>query len=322
MPSSVPPPGGRELNLRSGDLVEVRGAEEILATLDEDGRLEGLTFMPEMLPYCGRRFRVSAVAHKTCDTIHKTGCRSMPHAVHLENLRCDGASHGGCQADCLFFFKEAWLKRVGSGDPPEASGNVAESVRTLLERKTKRRDDPDAWTCQTTQLFEATAPLNWWDPRQYLRDLFSGNVGIVHFVKVVARATFNAMQRRRGGRVFPVVSGVLVKKTPSERLGLQVGELVQVKSKEEIEGTLDEQNKNRGLLFDPEMLPFCGGTFRVAARVEKIIHEKTGHMVKFPNDCVRLDGVYCKSLYSRNRLFCPRAIPPYWREIWLRRVEP
>jgi hypothetical protein len=37
------------LNLRSGELVEVRSAEEILATLDAQGRFEVLPFMPEML---------------------------------------------------------------------------------------------------------------------------------------------------------------------------------------------------------------------------------------------------------------------------------
>ena len=35
--------------LRKGDLVEVRSEEEILRTLDADGKLDGLPFMPEML---------------------------------------------------------------------------------------------------------------------------------------------------------------------------------------------------------------------------------------------------------------------------------
>src|SRR5262249_35222364 len=60
------------LNLRAGDLVEVRSEPEILATLDAEGRLDGLPFMPEMLQYCGQRFRVFKSAHKTCDTAEKT----------------------------------------------------------------------------------------------------------------------------------------------------------------------------------------------------------------------------------------------------------
>jgi hypothetical protein len=39
------------LNLRCGELVEVRSEEEILATLDANGDREGLPFMPEMLRY-------------------------------------------------------------------------------------------------------------------------------------------------------------------------------------------------------------------------------------------------------------------------------
>ena len=54
------------LNLRAGDLVEVLGVDEILATLDDRGRYEGLPFMPEMLQFCGRRLRVASRADKTC----------------------------------------------------------------------------------------------------------------------------------------------------------------------------------------------------------------------------------------------------------------
>src|SRR5205823_5514963 len=54
---------------RAGDWVEVKSAEEILATLDEQGRLDGLPFMPEMLQYCGKRLQVFKSAHKSCDTI-------------------------------------------------------------------------------------------------------------------------------------------------------------------------------------------------------------------------------------------------------------
>ena len=95
---------------RPGDWVRVRSKEQILRTLDASSELDNLPFMPEMLRYCGKRFPVFASAHKTCDTVNKTGGRRMRNAVHLEGLRCDGAAHGGCQAQCLLFFKEAWLE--------------------------------------------------------------------------------------------------------------------------------------------------------------------------------------------------------------------
>src|SRR5262245_65305208 len=96
--------------LRVGDWVEVKSAAEILATLDAEGSLEALPFMPEMLEYCGRRFRVFRSAHKSCDTIKTWRNRRMKDAVHLEGLRCTGAAHDGCLAGCLLYWKTAWLK--------------------------------------------------------------------------------------------------------------------------------------------------------------------------------------------------------------------
>src|SRR2546426_1966071 len=107
------------LNLHTGDLVEVRSKAEILSTLDQNGRLEDLPFMPEMLRYCGQRFRVYKRAHKTCDFVTHTGIRKLSNAVHLEGLRCDGSAHGCCQAQCLIFWKEAWLRRVREQVPAE-----------------------------------------------------------------------------------------------------------------------------------------------------------------------------------------------------------
>jgi len=90
--SDTKPLANDRLDLRAGDWVEVRSVEEILATLDDLGSLDGLPFMPEMLQYCGRRFQVFKSAHKTCDTIATYRNRRMNNAVHLEGLRCDGAA--------------------------------------------------------------------------------------------------------------------------------------------------------------------------------------------------------------------------------------
>ena len=100
--------------------MRVREASEIFATLDERGELDGLPFMPEMLKYCGRTFSVTQRADKTCagDGI----VRRMHDAVHLTDVRCDGASHGGCQAACLMYWKEAWLERAGSTGAGASTG--------------------------------------------------------------------------------------------------------------------------------------------------------------------------------------------------------
>ncbi len=323
--------------LRPGDLVEVRSEAAILATLDARGRLDGLPFMPEMLQFCGWRFRVARRADKTCDTVQRGGrLRRLRGTVHLEGARCDGSAHGGCQASCVLFWKEAWLRRVRcrpvrgrrredggpAPEPPPAGGCSREALRAATRRSPAGSARP-VFACQATELPRASTPLRWWDPRHYARDLWCGNVRVPTAAAGFLIAAFNALQRRRGGGTYPPLPpGSRNGSTPSARLDLQPGERVQVKSADEICRTLDAGLRNRGLSFDVEMAPYCGRTFRVLRRVERLIDERTGEMIDLRNDCVILDGVTCSGLLSRGRLFCPRAIFPFWREIWLRRVSP
>ena len=322
--------------------MEVRSAEEILATLDEQGCLDALPFMPEMLQYCGKRFRVFKVAHKTCDTIKDwTTMRRMTNAVHLEGLRCDGKSHGGCQAGCLLFWKEAWLKSVRgpkSGAEMDAEkqpqgtdvGSRSAGFRCTLEilglatrvLDVEGEDTEEQYRCQATELLRATTPIKGRNPQQYIQDLVSGNVRLNDFVRYGMIAVFNIIMRLHWrGRPYPYIRGLAKKKTPTEVLNLQAGELVQVRSKDEIMCTLNEWQRNRGLWFDVEMVPYCGRNFRVLRRVDRFLDEKTGKMIRLLNPCIILEGVTCSGCLSRHRLFCPRSIYPYWHEIWLKRVD-
>jgi hypothetical protein len=302
----------------------VRGADEILATLDAGGTLDGMPFMPEMLSFVGRRFPVYKRADKTCDTATRTGGRRLVHAVHLRT-RCDGSGHGGCQAGCLIFWKEAWLMRADGPAELAAPNEGALAVALHQLQRAAVRPDPEIpggviYRCQATQVPAATTLLKWWDVRQYVRDVRSRNVSVQKAAFVLGRAMINVLQRMRGGSAFPRTPLPTKTKTPRETLDLRPGELVQVKSVEEIFETLDVKSRNRGLFFDVEMIRWCGGTYRVQARVQQIINEQTGRMMPLPNDCIILEGVACAAECSRMRLLCPREIHHYWREIWLRRV--
>lgn len=340
---------GNVLNLRVGEVVEVRSESEILATLDENGRLKALPFMPEMLQFCGQRFKVYKRAVKLCDTINWTGMHRMHHAVHLEGVRCDGQAHGGCQAGCLIYWKEAWLRRlepdeqesndhafesaapagqdrVPEGTPPCTRQKLAEATYKNAHTMLSSQEE---FSCQATELIRA-APENIppWDVRQYVLDVRSGNASPLAMIRSVCIGILNEFQdltRRmlprplliRGGKRFPLIEGKL-RKTPEGFLNLQPGELVQVKSKEEIFQTLDMDNNNRGLSFDAEMLKYCDRQARVLRRVERIIDEQTGKMISFKNPCIILEDVICCGDYHQ---YCPRSIYPYWREIWLKRID-
>ena len=127
-----------------------------------------------------------------------------------------------------------------------------------------------------------------------------------------------------GGTPFPRKTGSIPPRPAhsNRNLDLQPGELVRIKPHDEILKTLDTSSRNRGLYFDAEEVPYCGGTYRVLRRVDRIVNERTGRIAKMKTPCVILDTVVCQSRYSECRLFCPRSIYSYWREIWLERVGP
>ena len=93
-----------------------------------------------------------------------------------------------------------------------------------------------------------------------------------------------------------------------------------MKSHKAILATLDTTSRNRGLMFDREMVPYCGGIYRVRTRLNTFIDEKTGKLTSLQSAAIILDDVMCQARYSDCRMFCPRSIYPWWREIWLERV--
>ena len=330
------PKRGPRLHLRVGDRVAVRSVEEILASLDERGALDALPFMPEMLKFSGQRFTVFKRADKVNDIVERSGLRRMENAVLLEEVRCDGMAHGACQALCQILWKEAWLKRAPANEQPQSGAGVGGSSRVEdLLMDAARRPAPNGepvFSCQATEIRKASSYLAWWDPRQHVRDLRSGNVGLAEMMRAfcfwlftlllrvrghrVWIALYEALQRLRGGDPFPLRQGKLTR-TPSELLHLRPGEVVEVKSYDEILATLDAGNRNRGLAFDREMIKYCGGRFEVLSRVGRLVDPKSGRMLTLTNDCITLKGVTTKGDYHR---FYPQNVYPFWREIWLRRI--
>ena len=313
--------------LCAGDWVEVRSKEEILETLDKNGRLDGLPFMPQMFKYCGQRFQVYKRTHKTCDTVGISVSRCLPDGVHLEH-RCDGKAYGGCQAGCLIFWKEAWLKpgdgsrsatanHKPSGEVGARSGCTEDDVWRATNHSPT--GEQARYFCQATELPNFTAPLKWWDARQYVETYRSGNASLGEilrgFLYLGVLLGHLGERARREGLVR------VGEPTPRCDLNLRPGDWVRIKSYEEILATLDKAGSNRGLSFDAELLPYCGKAYRVKTRVEKFINERTGKMQRLRTPAVILEGVYCKSLFAGRRLFCPRSIYSWWREIWLEKVS-
>ena len=339
--------------LKAGDWVEVRSKEEILRTLDNKGQLEGTSFMPEMFQFCGQKFQVYKRAHKTCDytTPYPYRTRRLNKTVHLET-RCDGSGHDGCQARCLLNWKEAWLKPVENGTNSVKLTQIEVSSSQPVNTGCSEGDvwantkvsDPNGgsptYICQATQVPSATTFLNWWDIRQYVEDYTSGNASLGRIMTSLTysayynlsqtgiglgrpmRWLYDKLSPLWGGPKWPRTPGAIPagSPTPAANLNLQPGELVRVKSHEEILQMVTTDNRNRGMYWDAELVPYCGGTYRVNSRVNKLIDEKTSKMIEMKTACIILDDVTCQARYSACRMLCPKSMYPYWREVWLERV--
>jgi len=300
----------RSRKYKRGELVEVRARHEILATLDADGKLDGLPFQPEMLKLCGGKFKVYRRAEKIFLDRHYY-VAALKDTVLLAGLRCDGKDHGGCRMGCLLLWKEAWLKPTnGENTTRGAGGHENSSVEARLPVT-----GGGHYCCQATELLAATSPVAWWDIRQYVRDLTSGELSPRQFARMLMLSAYNKTMRILGRPPYGEVYGRQTK-TPAGSLNLMPDELVEVKTKEEIRATLDSQGKNRGLGFGGNMVDYCGGRYRVANRVDRLILEWSGEMRNLA-DTVALEEVTCDGLDKRG---CPRLCYHLWREIWLKRV--
>lgn len=192
--------------LTRGQLVEVRSAREIAATLDVDGKLDGVPFMPEMANQCGRRFRVFRRADITCVEGH--GLRRMNGAVFLEDVRCDGSAHDGCQRRCLIFWKEAWLKPVEVVSSPLVANQELESEAKSALINLPTRDN-SRYLCQSTVLATATADLPSWNLLPYVSQVRDGELTVTRFVLITAHALLNLFRKSLGEKYITSVEPIL-----------------------------------------------------------------------------------------------------------------
>ena len=302
------------MKLRAGDWVEVKNPSEILETLDNEGTVAGLPFMPEMLEYCGRRYRVVQLAEKTCveypGGVYKFREFRGNDVLVLETLRCSGESHDGCQRVCLLFWKTAWVRRVSAGkqDPDQLEGNVEQ-----LSARLKTMTAPGRYFCQSTALDAATIPLpRWRILLKCIYDVRSGSRGFFEMIRMIVRPVWRKALKR-----FPVrVVGNLTR-TPVGSLGLQPGELVKIKPESELKQTLDGRGRNRGMLIGVSVGQTNHAEFRVKTRLDRMIMEGTGEMKQMEGTVI-LEGSICKCGTVLGG--CPRKDPVYWREVWLERV--
>jgi hypothetical protein len=100
---------------------------------------------------------------------------------------------------------------------------------------------------------------------------------------------------------------------------LKTGDWVLVRSRKEIEATLDRWKELKGCAFLEYMWQYCGTTQQVLQPMERFLDERD-YKVKKVKGVVLLKDVLCHGTPVFGR--CDRCCHLFWREEWLERVNP
>lgn len=105
-PAEAPPPTAPSKAVR---YARVRDAADIAAGLDLAGRRDGLTFMPQMAAFAGRRLPVVETIDRVFELDRWVATRRPIYI--LDNCRCNGAiaAPRGCDRACALLWHEDWL---------------------------------------------------------------------------------------------------------------------------------------------------------------------------------------------------------------------
>lgn len=180
-------------------------------------------------------------------------------------------------------------------------------------------DTEEGMNCQITnipQISEGPAPV---PPESLLRKL-----------RLFIRRNISAKQVRylktRTGRIIQQIRSKAFGKGMSESLNLSIkkptfspGDIVRVKSREEIQATLNSWGQLNGCMFmSNEMTKYCNTNQRVFKNLERFIDERD-YRVKKSHGVVFLDGVFCEGTTDYGR--CDRSCFFFWREEWLEKID-
>ena len=314
----------KQTDIKNGDLVEILNSTEIKNTLDENGCLDKLPFMPEMAKFCGKRFVVKKKFEQFCfDGASLCGKESAIREFRnndvykLNNLRCSGHYHGNCKKGCTLFWKKAWMRKINPDESQIGITTIEDSEESRFwTAPTIQSSDPAEYLCQSSELLRASCHLS-------LYQRLSKLVASVRFGNASPLDIFQSSCRWAFWKAVYIIYGDYPRgnneSTPSESKKLKRGDWVRVKSLSEIRKTLNKNGRNRGLHFTSDMVSHCGKKYRVESIADRFITEGTGQMRKMKNTVVLKNLVYDGIFYVFGG--CYREPLHLWREIWLEKLD-
>lgn len=327
-PAAENPAEPAPFQLRRGQWVRVKSSDQIESTLDAEGALDGLPFMPEMVELCGRHLQVARFANQVCANVGAVEIRQLQNAVVLNADRCNGSQHDGCEMGCDFLWKSQWLETVAEDfEAPSPCSNADLIFRQPVNPSRQCHRESDfhrrlvqiasvadqqgniTHCCQATELGAASKQASAFNLRQYRVERETNGTSWMSIGRFLGATLIRKLRRGTENCHGPC------RRTPVSQLQLEIGDRVRVKSFEEIVDTLDAKGCNRGLWFDQaEMKPFCGTVMTVTRKVTRLVDEHDGRLLELKVPSVVLNETQCSGLKRR---FCGRGMLHFWREVWL-----
>lgn len=133
-----------------------------------------------------------------------------------------------------------------------------------------------------------------------------------YLVKKLLKRSYLMLIRRSGGSSMQLLANELAPEIPFTK-----GDLVRVRSREEIQATLDPFNELRGCAFLSEMYQFCDTKQRVFKNMQLFLDERD-YKVKKVRGVILLENVICNGTPTFGE--CDRCCFLFWREEWLEKV--
>ena len=298
---------------------------------------------PRCCVWCGRRLRVDKLALKLCDTIDWTGMYRMRRrgALGRVALRRAGARRLPGRLQHLL---EGGLAQAGPGRrtrtrarPRGRAGPapVARCTLATLTAATRRPADPAApgeerYACQATELLRAAPErIPSWDVRQYVQDVRSGNAGALATIRTVAVGTLQRVPGRQPAPAAPAAadpgrpqvsrsSRAASRRRRSTRSACSPASGFGSSARRRSSRRSTSTTPTAACRSTGRCCPTAGRRPGCCAGSSGSSTRRPAGCCSFKNPCIVLDDVTCTAAYHRQ---CPRGIYPYWREIWLERVE-
>ena len=132
------------------------------------------------------------------------------------------------------------------------------------------------------------------------------------YVKRWLKQAYNISVRWRGGSPEQVAAKDLSPTSP-----FKAGDRIRVRTRQEIDSTLDPFKELKGCAFLPEMYQYCGTEQRVLKSMQRFMDERD-YKLKKVRGVILLENVICNGTPAFGP--CDRCCFLFWREEWLEKI--